>query len=212
MRRYETITIIDPDLSEEERRPVLERVEGLMPQQDGLLVEIDEWGARKLAYEIKKKMRGFYVRFDYCGTGELVNEIERFFRIDDRVLKYMTVLQEDQVDIDQIKAMIAAAAESKKEKPAPEAVAQTEPPASDTTETATADESETAAVSETETAAADDDETATPDEAGTEQASKPAEAEQDTTPEDESSVKEQAVEGEPAPAATVDPDTEATQK
>ena len=107
MRRYETIFIIDPDLSEEGRVPLFERLKDLFIQHNGLLVVVDEWGARKLAYEIKKKARGYYVRLDYCGTGILVNEIERFFRIDDRVLKYMTVLLEKDVDIENVKEEIA---------------------------------------------------------------------------------------------------------
>ena len=109
MRRYETIFIIDPDLSEEERAPLFERLKDLFPQHNGLLVVIDEWGAKKLAYEIKKKARGYYVRLDYCGTGVLVNEIERFFRIDDRVLKYMTVLLEKDVDVESVKEEMAKA-------------------------------------------------------------------------------------------------------
>jgi len=107
MRRYETIFIIDPDLSEEGRAPLFERLKDLFLQHNGLLVVADEWGARKLAYEIKKKARGYYVRLDYCGTGTLVNEIERFFRIDDRALKYMTVLLEKDVDIESVKEEIA---------------------------------------------------------------------------------------------------------
>lgn len=114
MRRYETVFIIDPDLSDEERTPLFERLKPLFPQLDGLLVMIDEWGTRKLAYEIKKKPRGYYVRLDYCGTGALVNEIERFFRIDDRVLKYMTVLIDQDADIESLKAEIARA-EAEKE-------------------------------------------------------------------------------------------------
>ena len=109
MRRYETIFIIDPDLSEEGRAPLFERLKDLFPQHNGLLVMVDEWGAKKLAYEIKKKARGYYVRLDYCGTGILVNEIERFFRIDDRVLKYMTVLLEENVDIETVEEEIARA-------------------------------------------------------------------------------------------------------
>ncbi|MBW2642759.1 MAG: 30S ribosomal protein S6 [Deltaproteobacteria bacterium] len=109
MRRYETIFIIDPDLSEEGRAPLFERLKDLFPQHNGLLVMVDEWGAKKLAYDIKKKARGYYVRLDYCGTGILVNEIERFFRIDDRVLKYMTVLLEENVDIETVKEEIARA-------------------------------------------------------------------------------------------------------
>jgi len=94
MRRYETIVIVDPDLGEEQRGPVFDRIRELIPQKGGLLVAFDEWGGRKLAYEIKKKQRGYFVRVDYCGGGDLVSEMERQFRIDDRVMKYMTVLLE----------------------------------------------------------------------------------------------------------------------
>ncbi len=103
MRRYETIFIIDPDLSDEERNPVVERLQEIINQYGGFLVIIDEWGSKKLAYEVKKKVRGYYIRIDYCGTGKLVNEIERFFRIDDRVMKYMSVLLERKVDVERIK-------------------------------------------------------------------------------------------------------------
>jgi len=116
MRRYETIFIVDPDLSDEDRTPLFERLKLLFPQLDGFLVEIDEWGPRKLAYEIKKKIRGYYVRLDYCGTGTLVNEIERFFRIDDRVLKYLTVAIDREVDLDKLKAELAEA-ESQEDQP-----------------------------------------------------------------------------------------------
>ena len=109
MRRYETIYIMDPDLSEEKRTEVSDRIEELVKQQGGFLAEMDKWGARKLAYEIKKKERGYYVRLDLCGTGELVNEIERFFRIDDRVLKYMTILLDKEVDVEGLKQEIAQA-------------------------------------------------------------------------------------------------------
>jgi len=102
MRRYETIIIIDPDLSDEGRAPVIDRVTELIPQFDGTLILVDDWGAKNLAYEIKKKTRGYYVRVDYCGNGALVNEIERFFRIDDRVLKFMTVLLDKDVDPEKI--------------------------------------------------------------------------------------------------------------
>jgi small subunit ribosomal protein S6 len=132
MRRYETIIIIDPDLSAEEREPVLARVKDVIAQQDGYLAFIDDWGTRKLAYEIKKKARGYYVRFDFCGTAAVVDEIERFFRIDDRVLKYMTVLLDKIAEIEKIKEEVAAA-ESKADVPEePEKPAETEAPADQT--------------------------------------------------------------------------------
>ncbi len=119
MRRYETFVIMDPDLSQEQRDQVIQRVEELISQMDGFLVFTDDWGERKLAYDIKKRTRGYYVRFDFCGLSPLVNEIERFFRIDDRALKYMTVLLDKAADLEKIKADKAAAekaaAESKAE-------------------------------------------------------------------------------------------------
>jgi small subunit ribosomal protein S6 len=126
MRRYETIVILDSDLSEEERAPVFERLTSLFPQYNGFLVGIDEWGVKKLAYEIKKKPRGYYALIDFCGHGDLVDEMERFFRIDDKILKFMTVLLEENADVEAIKEEIAekekkaaeaAAAQAEKEKP-----------------------------------------------------------------------------------------------
>ena len=107
MKRYETIVIIDPDLSKEAEAPVFERVNDLIPQYDGILIETDDWGTKKLAYDIKKKNRGHYVRLDFCGDGALVQEMERFFRIDDKVMKFMTVLLDEDVHMDAINAELA---------------------------------------------------------------------------------------------------------
>jgi small subunit ribosomal protein S6 len=110
MRRYETIVIVDPDVGDEQQEPVFNRIRELIPQQNGILIKIDNWGTKKLAYEIKKKVRGYYSRIDYCGSGPLVDEIERFFRIDDRVLKFMTVMLDEKVNPDRIQEEIARAA------------------------------------------------------------------------------------------------------
>ncbi len=126
MRRYETITIIDPDLSDEERAQVLERTTNLIPKEGGFLIMLDDWGNRKLAYEIKKKVRGYYVRIDYCGMGSLVNEMERFFRIDDKILKFMTVLLEKDADVENIKEEMAEAKAEAETKAKAEAEAKSE--------------------------------------------------------------------------------------
>jgi len=128
MRRYETIIIIDPDLSDEGRAPVLDKVTQLIQQFDGTLVLADEWGAKSLAYDIKKKNRGYYVRVDYCGNGELVSEIERHFRIDDNVLKFMTVLLDNDADPEQILADIAKEEAAKAERQQAEATPEAEAP------------------------------------------------------------------------------------
>jgi len=104
MRRYEQIVILDSDLSEDTRLPVFDRLKELIPKYKGFLIKIDEWGQKKLAYAIKKKPRGYYAQIDFCGFGDLVDEMERFYRIDDRILKYMTVVLEKEADVESIQA------------------------------------------------------------------------------------------------------------
>jgi small subunit ribosomal protein S6 len=117
MRRYETFVILDPDLSEDLRRPVIERVKEIMTQMGGTLLRVEEWGSRRLAYAIAKKERGYYARFDFCGSGQLVDEMERFFRIDDRVLKHMSVLLDPEPNLERILEDMAKA-EAAAQKPA----------------------------------------------------------------------------------------------
>jgi small subunit ribosomal protein S6 len=134
MRRYETIAIIDPDIPEDDRTSLLTRIKEIIPQQEGVVIQEDLWGARKLAYPIKRKPRGYYARYDYCGMGSAVEELERFFRIDDRVLKYLTVLLDPDADPEKIKAEMAeteaeSAAKTEAAKPAvtPAAEAESKP-------------------------------------------------------------------------------------
>ena len=122
MRRYETIVIIDPDLNEDDRTALIERIKEIIPQQEGVFLQEDLWGVKKLAYEIKKKPRGYYVRFDYCGLGPVVDELERSCKIDDRVLKYLTVQLDAEADAEKILEEIAAA-----NAPAPEPESASEP-------------------------------------------------------------------------------------
>jgi small subunit ribosomal protein S6 len=122
MRRYETIVIIDPDLSEDDRTSLIERIKEIIPQQEGVFLQEDLWGIKKLAYDIKKKPRGFYARFDYCGFGPVVDELERLCKIDDRVMKYLTVQLAPEVDLEKIQEEIAAAqASAAGPEPAPQA-------------------------------------------------------------------------------------------
>jgi small subunit ribosomal protein S6 len=142
MRRYETFIILDPDLSAEQRLPVIDRVRDLLTQMAGFLVRIDEWGSRKLAYAIAKKERGYYVRFDFCGTAPLVNEMERFFRIDERVLKHMSVLLDQSPDVERIKEEMAKA-EAEAQKPAEIAPAAPAEPAAAAAEPQSTEPAET---------------------------------------------------------------------
>lgn len=139
MRRYETVFIIDPDASVEQRTAILDRINNEIEKYQGALLQHDEWGLRKMAYPVKKKPRGYYILTDYCGNGEIVSEIERFFRIDDNVMKYMTVQIAENIDPEQAKAEIAEA-KSKASVEANEAAAS---PSTEDVETREAEEAKT---------------------------------------------------------------------
>jgi len=114
MRRYETVFIANSELTDEEQQSLLDKLLGLLPEDQAMLVNLDVWGNKRLAYEVKKQTRGYYVLMDYCGDGVLVKELERNMRLDDRVLKYMTILKDTTVDMEAIKAEMEAA-KAKKE-------------------------------------------------------------------------------------------------
>jgi len=109
MRRYETIVIVDPDVPEDERGVLFARITEIISQKNGSLIELEEWGVKRLAYEIHKKVRGFYIRLDYCGSGSVVDELERSFRINDRFLKFLTIMLAENADPEKIKEELAAA-------------------------------------------------------------------------------------------------------
>lgn len=95
MRRYETIFILKVGAAEEEKNGIIDRAVGNIEADGGFTVTLDRWGVKKLAYDINKEPQGYYVYFEYAGTPEAVAEMERLFRIDDNVLKYLTVKLQD---------------------------------------------------------------------------------------------------------------------
>jgi small subunit ribosomal protein S6 len=106
MRRYETIYILRPNLGEEEISKVIESTNQIILNEKGSVIELNKWGMKKLAYLIKKENLGYYVYCDYAGTPAAVSEIERKFRIDDSVLKYMTIKTSAAISDDQIQQAI----------------------------------------------------------------------------------------------------------
>ncbi|MCP3942465.1 MAG: 30S ribosomal protein S6 [Desulfobacteraceae bacterium] len=112
MRKYETVFISDPDLQDQARLDLYDKVRNIIAKESGILLNFDEWGNKKMAYEIKKKLRGNYVCATYGGTGELVKELERNFRLTDDILKFMTILLTDDVTIESLEQEVADAKEA----------------------------------------------------------------------------------------------------
>jgi len=107
MRRYETIFILRPNVGEEEINKVIESTTEIILDEKGTIIDLNKWGMKKLAYLIKKESLGYYVFCDYAATPAAVAEIERKFRIDDLVMKYMTVKIADAINSDQIQQAVA---------------------------------------------------------------------------------------------------------
>jgi small subunit ribosomal protein S6 len=90
-RKYETIIILQPELGEDDINIVTTKVQDVITSFKGELHRMDDWGVRKLAYSIKKFARGRYYYVRYDGVAEMIAELERRIRLDEKVLRYQTV-------------------------------------------------------------------------------------------------------------------------
>ena len=129
MRKYETVFISDPDLNDQNRQDLFEKVRDIITKGKGIILDLDEWGNKKLAYEIKKKTRGYYVCVTYGGTGDLVNELERNFRLNESIMKFMTIVLSEDMTVQQIEDEVQQAQQEEaatEEPAAPEAEAAPE--------------------------------------------------------------------------------------
>ena len=97
-REYETIYILRPDSTTDVIAQVNQKIRGIIEAGGGTLLKIDNWGKRKLAYEVKKQLKGIYLFFSYLGTAGLVEEVERNLRLTDSVIRYYSVKIHENVD------------------------------------------------------------------------------------------------------------------
>ena len=112
MRRYESLWVVNGDLPDEEVKSAIDKFSGIISSQGGTVVGLDEWGRRKLSYKIQGTIRGYYVLADFAGTSETVKELERNYRIDDRIIRFLTTKKSDKVNLEALQAEIAAKAKA----------------------------------------------------------------------------------------------------
>lgn len=98
MRHYETIYIMKPSLAEADYEAAIEKFNGVVGKKQGVMIKVDKWGERSLAYGLKKFNKGYYVLLDYCGESGLTKDLERMFKLDDNVLKFQTVKLSEHAD------------------------------------------------------------------------------------------------------------------
>ncbi|MFD3155369.1 30S ribosomal protein S6 [Haloimpatiens sp. FM7330] len=95
MRKYETIFILQPSLDDEAVNANIEKFKGIIENGGGQIENVDLWGKRKLAYEIKKVNEGIYVLINFTADSDLPKELDRNFRIADSVIRHIIVNPEN---------------------------------------------------------------------------------------------------------------------
>ena len=101
-REYETIYILRPNVATEEAAKVAGRVRDVMSKMGGKLTKVDIWGKRRLAYNIGNYTRGIFVYVAYAAHGDLIAELERNLRLLEPVIRYQTIVIDEQVDLDTV--------------------------------------------------------------------------------------------------------------
>jgi small subunit ribosomal protein S6 len=154
VREYETTFIIQPEISDEGIAQLHARIDALLERRKAKRLLYDDMGRRKLAYEIRKFQKGHYWTLFYLDDGKVVPDLERMLRLEDSVLRYLTVMANE--DVEDIEGRLAEAAEQERiraQKAAERAAREAEEAATAAAEAATR-ESDAAATRESDAAAA----------------------------------------------------------
>ncbi len=129
-KKYETAILFDPELPEERRKEFLAKLAGVIASYQGDILKQDDWGNRKLAYRIGKRVNAYYSFLLYTGNRGVVEEVERNIKIFDGVMRHLT----SRVDVE-VKMKAASPAPAAGEAPP----AEGQPPAGEATSAVTAE-------------------------------------------------------------------------
>ena len=124
MREYETTFIVQPEISDEGSQAILAKLDGILEAGGATRLMCEDHGKRKLAYEIRKFHKGHYYTLQFLNEGQVVPDLERTLRLDESVLRFLTIMADGEVaDIEARKA-VAAEAEVEQTKRAAERAAR----------------------------------------------------------------------------------------
>lgn len=93
MQLYESIFIVRPSLSDEDTSKLIDKLKGVV-EKSGTILKFENWGKKKLAYEVKRERKGTFVYLNFQSKGDLISELERSYRLEDSVIKFLTVRME----------------------------------------------------------------------------------------------------------------------
>ena len=88
---YEFTYIINAVLGDEQIKDAIKRVNKYITDRDGEILDVEEWGNRRLAYPINKKRNGYYVNMYFTAPSDIIVRMERALEIDDNILRYLTL-------------------------------------------------------------------------------------------------------------------------
>lgn len=111
MREYETVFITQPNISDSEQAKINDKLTSLVEKHSGKLFYARKMGKRTLAYAIQKNTKGFYTVLDYAADKNAVEEVERNLRLDESVLRFLTVVKNESVDVEARAAEVLAKGE-----------------------------------------------------------------------------------------------------
>lgn len=127
MREYEITMIIQPEISDEAVQELCGRLDGIVEGEDGVRLMYDDQGRRRLAYEIQNFQKGRYLMLHFLGEGRIVPVLERALRLEDSVLRFLTVQVSDEVaDVEGRKAEAAEEVRIREQKAAERAAREAE--------------------------------------------------------------------------------------
>ncbi len=109
LREYEMTVIANPQLSPDKLAKTFEKYESMLFSEGGEVIKKSSWGTRKLAFPMNQHFRGSFLHYDMTCTPAALKEVERLMRIDDNILRYMSIRIGENVDVEQRRVEIAKA-------------------------------------------------------------------------------------------------------
>lgn len=113
LKHYETLYLMHPGMSEEDRSAFAGKLQGIITQSAGQVVVYDPWPLQRLAYKVQRQTQGYYVLLEYGAPANVIADITRELRLNDQVLKFLTIKHSDKFDAEAIlKAKQSVSADS----------------------------------------------------------------------------------------------------
>ena len=153
LRRYELIFLVHPEAEDGQIGRMKDRVGQVLSDYNALVLKREDWGKRKLAYEIEKVNKAYYRYIEFISQPSMIAELERILRLTDVVIRYQTIRLDDGIPADSLDRFEPAAEEEAKGEPEPITEITEEAPAAEAAPAAEESSAEEAAPEAAEAAA-----------------------------------------------------------